>query len=480
MRNLNRLVLALLLMVSFSNVNAQDENNPWAISFGVNAVDVFPVGEDAPQGDYFQEFYNVEDHWSILPSLSTVSVSKYLKDGFSVEVRGSINKITKYGQIDGVNESVKVNDLQYYALDGNVRYHFSELLSKLTKNSTFDPTLGIGGGYTWIEEGPYNSNGAGGAKELVGAGTLNGSVGLNINFSDNLGLSLESKYKHAFEDYLPSHFQHTAAITVKFGGADADGDGVYDKHDACPEVAGLAEFNGCPDSDGDGIEDSKDTCPNEAGLAEFNGCPDTDMDGVSDNNDACPTVKGLKSLAGCPDADKDGVADKDDKCVDVAGPAANNGCPWPDADNDSVLDKDDKCPNVAGTVANNGCPEAVLPTTEVIEKLNSYAKTILFTSGKASFQKATFPVLQSITAILKEYPDANFTIGGHTDSVGSETLNQRLSDTRANAVMGYLVENGISAARLKAIGFGESNPIDSNKTSKGRRNNRRVEVKLVK
>jgi outer membrane protein OmpA-like peptidoglycan-associated protein len=483
MRNLNRLVLALLLMVSFSNVNAQDENNPWAISFGVNAVDVFPVGEDAPQGDYFQEFYNVEDHWSILPSLSTISVSKYLKNNFSVEARGSINQITKWGQSEDntTAPSIKVGDLMYYALDGNVRYHFSKLLSKLTKCNTFDPTLGIGGGYTWIEEGTYNTfSTEETASDLVGAGTVNASVGLNINFTDHLGLSLESKYKHSFEDYLTSHFQHTAAFTVKFGGADADGDGIYDKDDACPEVAGLAEFNGCPDTDGDGIEDSKDTCPNEAGLAEFNGCPDTDMDGVSDNNDACPTIAGLKELAGCPDADKDGVADKDDKCVDVAGPAENGGCPWPDADGDSVLDKDDKCPTVAGTVANNGCPEPVLPTAEVIEKLNSYAKTILFTSGKASFQKATLPVLQSITAILKEYPEANFTIEGHTDSVGSETLNQRLSDTRAGAVMGYLVENGIAAARLKSVGFGESNPIDSNKTRAGRKNNRRVEVKLVK
>ena len=478
MKNLSRLVLALLLFVSFSSVNAQDENNPWAIAFGVNAVDVFPVGEDAPQGDYFDEFYNVKDHWNILPSLSTISVSRYLKNNFSVQARGSVNKIEKWGQFGNTVPSVKIAELSYYAFDGNVRYHFGDVLGKLINIKGIDPTIGLGGGYTWIEEGPYNTSTVNGNSDLIGAGTVNGSIGLAYWFNDNIGVTLESKYKHSFEDYLTKHFQHTVAFSVKFGGKDADGDGIYDKDDACPEVAGLAEFNGCPDTDGDGIEDAKDTCPNEAGLAEFNGCPDTDMDGVADNVDACPTVKGLKELAGCPDADADGVADKDDKCVDVAGPSANGGCPWPDADGDSVLDKDDKCPKVAGTVANNGCPEAVVPTVEVLNKLNSYAKTILFNSGKASFKKATFSVLQSITAILKEYPDANFIIEGHTDSQGSITLNQRLSDTRAGAVKGYLVENGIAPARLNSVGFGESNPIASNKTAAGRKQNRRVEVKL--
>ena len=51
MKNLSRLLLAMLLVLGFSNTYAQDENNPWAISFGVNAVDVYPVGEDAPQGE---------------------------------------------------------------------------------------------------------------------------------------------------------------------------------------------------------------------------------------------------------------------------------------------------------------------------------------------------------------------------------------------------------------------------------------------
>jgi hypothetical protein len=75
----------------------------------------------------------------------------------------------------------------------------------------------------------------------------------------------------SFSTYCRSYFQ----IWRK----DTDGDGIYDK-DACPEVAGLKEFNGCPDTDGDGIQDSADACPDVFGLATLNGCPDTDGDGL--------------------------------------------------------------------------------------------------------------------------------------------------------------------------------------------------------
>ncbi|MBR9847481.1 MAG: OmpA family protein [Algicola sp.] len=453
MKNLSRLFFVLLLALSF-NANAQDENNPWKISIGVNAVDLYPVGEEAPRGEFLDEFFNLEDHWNIIPSLSTVSVSRYLSSGFSLTATGSINEISKFGD-------TKVDNLSYYAVDGTVSYSFMNIL----KSNSVDPYLGVGGGYTWVDE--------------IGAGTVNGTLGINYWFSDNIALTAQTTYKTAFEDYLEDHWQHSMGISVKFGGKDTDSDGIYDKNDACPDVPGLAAFNGCPDSDNDGIEDAKDDCPNEAGLAEFNGCPDSDGDGVADKNDDCPTVAGLAALNGCPDADNDGVADNADDCPNEAGPSANKGCPWPDTDGDGVLDKDDKCPNEAGTVANNGCPE-VNPTAEVMEELNSYARTILFNSGKASFKTETDAVLQAMTAIFKEYPRASFSIEGHTDSDGAKSSNQILSERRANAVRDYLIANGIDADRLTAKGFGEEYPIDTNKTRAGKANNRRVEVKLKK
>ena len=474
MKNLSRLILTTLLVLGVGNVNAQDENNPWQLTVGVNAVDVFPVGEDAPQGDYFQEFYNVEDNWNIIPSVSLVSVQKYIEDGFSIGISASINRLDKWGQTQE-GTPVSVSNLMYYSIDGNVKYSFLELLN----SKKLEPFVGVGGGYTWIEEGPYNTPADGGGSALVGAGTLNGAVGLSYWFSDNIGVTAQSTYKHSFNDDLTKHFQHSVGISFKFGGTDTDGDGIYDKQDLCPEVPGLEEFKGCPDTDGDGIEDSKDACPELAGLAEYDGCPDTDGDGVSDNNDTCPNEAGLKSLEGCPDADADGLANAQDACPNEAGPVANNGCPWKDGDSDGVLDKDDNCPTEAGTVANNGCPE-MISTEGLQDKLTGYARTINFALGKSNFKQSAYSTLKAITAILKEYPTANFVVEGHTDSIGTnKNFNQLLSERRAQKVVDYLVENGISAERLSSVGFGENNPIESNMTAAGRSANRRVEVKLV-
>ena len=458
MKNLSRLLFAMLLILGYSNANAQDKNNPWQITIGANAVDAYPSGDGGLFSETFgDELFNVTDHWNILPSLSTISVSKYVGDGFSFGIGGSLNKIEKWGDISSnPDQTNEVDDWSYYGVDGTIKYNFLE-------GTTLDPYVGVGGGYTWVDE--------------VGAGTLNGTIGLNVWFSENVGLTLQTAYKHAFEDYLNTHFQHTAGISIKFGGTDTDGDGIFDKDDACPDVAGIAAFNGCPDTDGDGIEDSKDDCPNEAGTAELNGCPDSDGDGIADKDDKCPTVAGLQALSGCPDGDGDGVTDADDKCPTVAGPAANQGCPWPDTDGDGVLDKDDKCPSVKGTVANNGCPEV---SEEVQKSLNAYAKTILFDTGKSSIKSQSEAVLGDIIKILNEYPNSKFTVEGHTDSVGSDKLNQDLSDARASAVKDYLVKNGIDEFRLSSKGYGESKPIDKNTTAAGRANNRRVEINLAK
>ncbi len=451
MKHLSKLLVATLLLVGLSNVQAQDKNNPWQVNIGANAVDLYPTNQEG-MGTWFDEYFNVSDHWNILPSVSTLSVSKYVGDGFSIGVRGSINRIENIGDN-------KVDDLAYYGADGTIKYNLNELWG----GSKFDPFIEVGGGYTWIDE--------------IGAGTLNGGLGFNIWFTDNVGINFQSSYKHAFEDYLAPHFQHQAGVAIKFGGTDTDGDGIYDKDDACPEVAGLEQFNGCPDSDGDGIEDGKDACPNEAGLAELNGCPDADGDGIADKDDACPNEAGSAAMNGCPDADGDGVADKDDKCPNEAGPAANGGCPWPDTDGDGVLDKDDQCPDVAGTVANNGCPEV---TKEVQDKLNEYARTILFDLGKSSIRSESYDVLNEIVNILKKYPNSRFTVEGHTDSSGSASFNKKLSELRAQSVVDWLVNNGIPVSRLSAIGYGEDKPIASNATRAGRAQNRRVEINLIK
>ena len=476
MKHLNKIFVAVMMVMGMSS-QAQDSNNPWAISFGANAVDTrTSAGGGNNWADrHFSQPFAVKDNWNILPSVSYLSVFRSIGDNFSFGLTGSVNKIEKYVKFrpNAANNDARgmvvtnPGDLMYYGIDATVRYSFMSVIN----SKVIDPSLSVGGGYTFFGDSSY--------------GTVNPGAGLTFWFTENVGLELSTRYKKSFGDRedasgtpdAPSHFQHSAGIVFKFGGKDTDKDGIFDKDDACPDVAGLKQFNGCPDTDGDGIQDSEDACPNEAGTAELKGCPDTDGDGIADKDDACPEVAGLAALRGCPDGDGDGVADKDDKCPTVAGPKDNAGCPWPDTDGDGVLDKDDKCPSVKGTVANQGCPEV---TEEVMKTLNNYGKVILFDSGKSTFQQGTYTVLQSITAILKEYPNSKFQIEGHCDSDGSNELNQTLSENRAHAVVNYLIENGIAEDRLKHTGFGETKPIASNKTAKGKAENRRVEISLIK
>ncbi|MCH2194193.1 OmpA family protein [Kordia sp.] len=456
MKHLSRFLVALLLVLGFSNVKAQDSNNPWQINVSVNAVDFYPTNDMEAAGitgKWFDEYFNLGDHWNILPTLSAISVSKYVGDGFSVGVRGSVNRIENYGE-------QKVEDLTYYGFDALIKYNINELYDM----GKFDPFVEVGGGYTWVDD--------------IGAGTVNAGLGLNYWFTENIAFSVQTTYKHSFEDYLAPHFQHLAGISIRFGGKDTDEDGIYDKDDACPDVKGLPEFNGCPDTDGDGIEDSKDDCPDTAGLAALNGCPDTDGDGIADNKDDCPEVAGSKAMNGCPDTDGDGITDKKDNCPNEAGPAANKGCPWTDKDGDGVLDKDDRCPEVAGVAENDGCPPIARMTETEITVLDNLARTVYFNSGKDSFKAETYAILDKIAELIKGFPKEEFTIGGHTDSVGSDSLNQKLSEKRANAVKKYL-ESKVGN-KFTAVGFGEKEPIASNRTRKGRAQNRRVEIKLVR
>ncbi len=457
MKHFKVAILALLLITGLSNVNAQDKNNPWAIGIGVNAVDFYPTNPNSSipgnGGNWFNEFFNAADHYNFLSSVSRLTVSRYLNDGFTFEVAGAINKITKIGNNSASN-------LAYYSADGAIKYDLNNLFGKTGR---FDPYASVGGGYTWLDG--------------MGTGTFNGGFGINLWISKNVAFNIETKYKHTFDSNIQQHFQHAAGIVIKFGGTDTDGDGVYDNEDACPDVFGLAEFKGCPDADNDGIIDSEDACPNVAGLATLNGCPDADADGIADKDDACPNAKGSKANKGCPDTDGDGVVDKEDACPQVAGPSANKGCPWPDTDKDGVLDKDDHCIDVAGPASNNGCP--VITQVEVA-KLEELFKTVYFDSGKSNIKNNSASLLDEAAIIITKYPTAKFSISGFADSTGSAKRNMQLTDDRANTVKNFLVSKGVSSNNLTAEGYGEANPIASNNTRAGRAENRRVEIKLVK
>ena len=263
---------------------------------------------------------------------------------------------------------------------------------------------------------------------------------------------------------------------------DADRDGVVDANDRCPNTpAGtMVDANGCPrDSDRDGVADASDKCPNTpAGTAvDPSGCPrDSDRDGVPDASDKCPNTPAGTAVdaTGCTsDADRDGVADAADVCPDTpAGtPVDRFGCPR-DADGDGVTDDRDQCPaTVAGmTVDPKGCPSAFQVGQPLV------LTGVNFQTGKAVLLPASQGILDEVAHSLIDNPDVNVEVGGHTDNVGSEAANLRLSQARADAVREYLVGKGVPAGRVTAKGYGEANPVANNATAAGRAANRRVEL----
>lgn len=312
-----------------------------------------------------------------------------------------------------------------------------------------------------------------------------------------------------------------AKVAVRVERTDNDGDGIPNASDACPEEPGPAENNGCPvrDRDGDGIPDDIDMCPEMPedfdGFEDDDGCPDldNDKDGLVDTQDRCPNEPGPLSNYGCPvlDRDGDGIPDDVDRCPDAPedldGFEDADGCPDPDNDQDGVLDVDDACPLVPGIPELKGCPPTdrdrdgvpdhidLCPDEEgVIEEQGCPRKLSLvvlrkekieikeqvhFATGKHQILRDSFELLNQVAQVLRDHPRIKLRIEGHTDSQGNDDFNMKLSQRRADAVREYLVRAGISDERMVSVGFGETAPIASNSSERGRALNRRVEFNIT-
>ena len=103
---------------------------------------------------------------------------------------------------------------------------------------------------------------------------------------------------------------------------------------------------------------------------------------------------------------------------------------------------------------------------------------VLFDFDKSNIKPEGAAILDRLVAFMNENKDKSVNLAGHTDSIGTEAYNQRLSERRANSAKDYLIKRGVDASRVSAQGFGESKPIADNKTAQGRAKNRRVEIKV--
>jgi len=353
------------------------------------------------------------------------------------------------------------------------------------------------------------------------------SDGSESNFMATVGVSYffgfaKPPVKVAEAAPAPEPIKVVAPAPAPVKPADSDGDGVVDSDDRCPGTpAGVkVDVKGCPvDSDGDGVADYLDQCPGTPAGAKVDakGCPvDTDGDGVADYLDKCPgTPAGVKVDAnGCPvDTDGDGVADYLDKCpgTPAGAPVDETGClkdsdrdglsDWdemklgtdphnPDTDADGLNDGDEVHKyhtnplnaDTDGGSVNDGLEVNVAHTNPLdpsddVKEVKRIALKVYFDNDSDVVKPAYFPEIEQVASFLKEYPEVNGAVEGHTDNRGQDAYNQKLSERRAKSVVKVAQERfGVPAGRLSAVGFGEARPVADNKSGEGRAKNRRIEA----
>ncbi|HEX8461032.1 MAG TPA: OmpA family protein [Segetibacter sp.] len=503
---MKNLLTLILLVTCFSPVFAQRS----AIGFHINANEYIGDLNNHNYSLYKFKYFKVG---------GGISLQQYLNSSFNLMEMANYNRVQWGPVIDRTHGPKPGVDADFLSLNVMLKYKFNNgYLFK--EEAALAPFLVGGLGVSHVKSKAYSSTSTAGAKIIDGETkpSLVLGAGVFFRFSDAVGLELSSIFNRPFYDAWDGvvrggndiYLAHSAGLIFSLKKpVDTDKDGVSDKKDQCPNTpAGVAvDSKGCPiDTDADGVADYIDKCPQQPGTAAMNGCPDTDNDGVADIDDKCPAVPGLAKFAGCPDSDNDGVQDSLDQCPNtVAGtPVDAKGCPLDsdgdkvpdnldkcpntpagtvvdatgcpaDSDGDGVLNAVDRCPNTPGPASNNGCPEV---KEEVKKRLNFATRGIFFETGKAALKPTSFPKLDEIVSIINEYPDYNLRLGGHTDNVGSDANNLKLSQARIDAVKNYLVGKGVPEDRLEATGFGESKPIATNKTAAGRAQNRRVEMEL--
>lgn len=277
----------------------------------------------------------------------------------------------------------------------------------------------------------------------------------------------------ATRGYGAPDYQLFAGLVYERVHGDRDGDGFLDHQDACPDdpedFDGLEDDDGCPDDDvdGDGVLDPEDACPQTPedldGFVDSDGCPDpdNDQDGILDPEDACPLDP----------EDLDGFDDDD-------------GCPEDDSDQDGIVDVNDECPDEKETINGfedeDGCPDEGDPEVEVTSQKVSITSKVNFGFDSAEIASDSHALLDQVALTIKANPQLRrIRVEGHTDDRGSEVYNQQLSQARAESVMRYLIGRGVSAARLEAVGYGESLPLVLGTGEAAWARNRRVEFTIL-
>jgi len=375
----------------------------------------FQAGQDLRFGT------DTDDGW-----LGSFTIGHQWERGWRLELEGRYSE-NDFEDMDGQVEATAFMLNSWYDFNAHGRFH---------------PYIGVGVGAAQLEA------------DLIDGFKLDddtvfayqAGAGIAFDITDRLTADLGYRY-FATDD--PTY-------SGDFNGQNLDVDSEYEQQAALLSLRWVFAPTGRADADGDGVPDYRDKCPNtpEGAPVDVDGCPlDSDGDGVLDNLDKCPNTP-----AGVP--------------------VGADGCPLVvDADGDGVPDDQDKCPNTpAGVpVTSDGC---AVGQKQILRGVN-------YEFNKATLTANAERILDQVAQTLRDSPGFVVELAGHTDSKGSDAYNQDLSQRRAEAAMAYLITAGIDASRLRARGYGESQPIEPNTTPSGADNpegraaNRRTEFRVI-
>lgn len=433
---MKKLLFVFIIILAFASfVSGQNADKKWSVACS--------AGTNQYRGDLGSDLYRLPFYL-----YGGLSGARYINPSFDVSLQLS------YGGYGIWNNTPRNFVTQKF--DGSLMGKYKLNNGYILPEGPVSPYLTAGAGVAKYFEGRnFNTDdmdlvfpvGFGFKVELCESMALQYQFAYNFTFADDRDIM--ATVPHG--DYNDGYFQQSVGLVFMIGKVkDEDNDGIADIDDKCPSTPALV-------------------------IVDQTGCPyDTDEDGILDYLDKCPDIKGIASLGGCPDKDGDGITDKLDDCPNEKGLAAFNGCP--DTDGDGIMDKDDNCKNIVGVAANFGCPEIKEETKKVFEQALT---GIQFETGSDAIKRSSYTILDKVGKVMVDNPNYMLEIAGHTDNVGDPQKNLELSDKRAKAVMQYLVSKGIDAERMTAKGFGDTLPVEDNKTPEGRTANRRVEFKVV-